>query len=45
MRKVAEEPIYAAVIRQPHLPADQAALLAAVKGTADAAGDAAESDL
>jgi hypothetical protein len=45
LRKVAEEPIYAAVIRQPHLPANQAALLAAVKGTADAAGTAAESDL
>jgi len=33
---------------QPHLPADQATLLAAAKGTADAAGTAgtaAESDL
>lgn len=45
MRKVAEEPIYAAVIRQPHLPADQPALLAAAKPDADAAGDAAENDL
>lgn len=45
LRKVAEEPIYAAVIRQPHLPADQPALLAAAKLTADAAGDAAEGDL
>jgi hypothetical protein len=45
LRKVAEQPIYAAAIRQPHFAADQAALLAAVKPTADAAGAAAEADL
>jgi hypothetical protein len=45
LRQPAEDEVYAAVIRQAHLPADQPALLAAAQPTAIAAGDAAEAEL
>jgi hypothetical protein len=41
VKRVAADEVYAAAIRQAHYPADQKALLAAAKGTADAAGDSA----
>lgn len=45
LREKAEGEVYAAVIRQPHYPADQPALLAAAKTSATAAGDSAEGTL
>lgn len=45
LRQVAEDAVYAAVIRQAHLPANQPALLAAAKPSATAAGDTAEANL
>jgi len=45
LREPAEGDVYAAVIRQAHLPADQPALLAAARAGAIAAGDAAEGNL
>jgi len=45
LRKEAEDQVYAAVIRQAHLPANQPALLAAAQPAAIAAGDSAEGNL
>jgi len=45
LRQVAEDEVYAAVIRQAHLPANQPALLAAAQPSATAAGDSAEGNL
>ena len=45
LREKAEQEVYAAVIRQAHLPANQPTLLAAAKPDADAAGADAEGAL